>query len=99
MCTRMSFTGSAPESSDPNKQPGSFFVNYFRMFFRLHVYHSSEFRLIVFALCLIHVAKKQTRQWAAWTHQEEENFFNALRQVGKVRGIISGYNALLLFAI
>jgi len=28
-------------------------------------------------------AKKQTRQWAAWTHQEEENFFNALRQVGK----------------
>ncbi|PWZ05742.1 TSL-kinase interacting protein 1 [Zea mays] len=49
MCTRMSFTGAAPESSDPNKQP----------------------------------AKKQTRQWAAWTHQEEENFFNALRQVGK----------------
>lgn len=28
-------------------------------------------------------AKKQTRQWAAWTRQEEENFFNALRQVGK----------------
>lgn len=27
--------------------------------------------------------KKQTRQWAAWTHQEEENFFSALRQVGK----------------
>ncbi|GJN30852.1 hypothetical protein PR202_gb19190 [Eleusine coracana subsp. coracana] len=24
-----------------------------------------------------------TRQWAAWTRQEEENFFNALRQVGK----------------
>lgn len=23
------------------------------------------------------------RQWAAWTRQEEENFFNALRQVGK----------------
>lgn len=30
------------------------------------------------------VAKRQTRQWAAWTRQEEENFFNALRQVGKV---------------
>ncbi|KAH7658935.1 SANT/Myb domain-containing protein, partial [Dioscorea alata] len=28
-------------------------------------------------------AKRQTRQWAAWTRQEEENFFNALRQVGK----------------
>ncbi|KAL6596036.1 hypothetical protein ACP70R_047400 [Stipagrostis hirtigluma subsp. patula] len=28
-------------------------------------------------------AKKPTRQWAAWTRQEEENFFNALRQVGK----------------
>ncbi|CAN6301597.1 unnamed protein product [Urochloa humidicola] len=27
--------------------------------------------------------KKPTRQWAAWTRQEEENFFNALRQVGK----------------
>ncbi|KAL8230778.1 hypothetical protein R6Q57_000556, partial [Mikania cordata] len=27
--------------------------------------------------------KKQTRQWAAWTSQEEESFFNALRQVGK----------------
>ncbi|XP_062117291.1 TSL-kinase interacting protein 1 [Humulus lupulus] len=27
--------------------------------------------------------KKQTRQWAAWTRQEEENFFTALRQVGK----------------
>ncbi|KAL5683966.1 hypothetical protein ACJX0J_010351, partial [Zea mays] len=29
------------------------------------------------------IAKNQTRQWAAWTHQEEEIFFNALRQVGK----------------
>ncbi|XP_044362760.1 TSL-kinase interacting protein 1 isoform X2 [Triticum aestivum] len=28
-------------------------------------------------------AKKATRQWAAWTRQEEESFFNALRQVGK----------------
>ncbi|XP_058078191.1 TSL-kinase interacting protein 1 isoform X2 [Magnolia sinica] len=27
--------------------------------------------------------KRQTRQWAAWTRQEEENFFNALRLVGK----------------
>ncbi|KAL3646789.1 TSL-kinase interacting protein 1 [Castilleja foliolosa] len=27
--------------------------------------------------------KKQTRQWAAWTRQEEESFFSALRQVGK----------------
>ncbi|KAG6486502.1 TSL-kinase interacting protein 1-like [Zingiber officinale] len=27
--------------------------------------------------------KKPTRQWDAWTRQEEENFFNALRQVGK----------------
>ncbi|KAI5584897.1 hypothetical protein BDE02_06G111900 [Populus trichocarpa] len=27
--------------------------------------------------------KRPTRQWAAWTHQEEESFFNALRQVGK----------------
>ncbi|KAJ7298591.1 hypothetical protein O6H91_Y538200 [Diphasiastrum complanatum] len=30
-------------------------------------------------------SKKPTRQWDAWTRQEEENFFNALRQVGKVR--------------
>ncbi|CAN8316766.1 unnamed protein product [Cochlearia groenlandica] len=28
-------------------------------------------------------AKKPTRQWAAWTHHEEESFFTALRQVGK----------------
>ncbi|WCJ34493.1 TSL-kinase interacting protein 1 [Euphorbia peplus] len=28
-------------------------------------------------------AKKTTRQWAAWTRQEEESFFTALRQVGK----------------
>ncbi|KAI9153346.1 hypothetical protein LWI28_009912 [Acer negundo] len=28
-------------------------------------------------------AKKPTRQWAAWTREEEESFFNALRQVGK----------------
>ncbi|XP_076895254.1 TSL-kinase interacting protein 1-like [Bidens hawaiensis] len=28
-------------------------------------------------------AKKKTRQWAAWTRQEEESFFTALRQVGK----------------
>ncbi|GAV90591.1 Myb_DNA-binding domain-containing protein, partial [Cephalotus follicularis] len=27
--------------------------------------------------------KKPTRQWAAWTRQEEECFFTALRQVGK----------------
>ncbi|KAK1411809.1 hypothetical protein QVD17_32587 [Tagetes erecta] len=27
--------------------------------------------------------KKQTRRWAAWTRQEEESFFTALRQVGK----------------
>ncbi|WOK98400.1 TSL-kinase interacting protein 1 isoform X1 [Canna indica] len=27
--------------------------------------------------------KKPTRQWDAWTRQEEEKFFNALRQVGK----------------
>ncbi|KDP29153.1 hypothetical protein JCGZ_16542 [Jatropha curcas] len=28
-------------------------------------------------------AKKPTRQWAAWTREEEESFFTALRQVGK----------------
>lgn len=28
-------------------------------------------------------AKRPTRQWAAWTRQEEESFFAALRQVGK----------------
>ncbi|XP_039022254.1 TSL-kinase interacting protein 1-like [Hibiscus syriacus] len=28
-------------------------------------------------------AKKPTRQWAAWTRQEQESFFTALRQVGK----------------
>ncbi|XP_047335012.1 TSL-kinase interacting protein 1-like [Impatiens glandulifera] len=27
--------------------------------------------------------KKKTRQWAAWTRQEEERYFTALRQVGK----------------
>ncbi|KAL9235895.1 hypothetical protein vseg_010626 [Gypsophila vaccaria] len=30
-----------------------------------------------------HPAKRQTRQWAAWTREEEESFFTALRQVGK----------------
>uniref|UniRef100_A0A7N0TB70 TSL-kinase interacting protein 1 n=1 Tax=Kalanchoe fedtschenkoi TaxID=63787 RepID=A0A7N0TB70_KALFE len=30
-----------------------------------------------------HSAKKPTRQWAAWTRQEEESFFTALRQFGK----------------
>ncbi|KAJ7945680.1 TSL-kinase interacting protein 1 [Quillaja saponaria] len=29
------------------------------------------------------VGKKPTRQWAAWTRQEEESFFTALRHVGK----------------
>ncbi|POO01720.1 Homeodomain-like [Trema orientale] len=29
---------------------------------------------------LSNTVKKQTRQWAAWTRQEEENFFTALRQ-------------------
>jgi len=53
----------------------------------------------IVSLCLILIAKKPTRQWAAWTRQEEENFFNALRQVGKVRSIHYGYNALLLFTI
>uniref|UniRef100_A0A0E0I1J1 SANT domain-containing protein n=1 Tax=Oryza nivara TaxID=4536 RepID=A0A0E0I1J1_ORYNI len=28
-------------------------------------------------------AEKPTRQWAAWTHQEEQSFFNALRLEGK----------------
>lgn len=28
-------------------------------------------------------AKRPTRQWAAWTREEEESFFTALRQVGK----------------
>ncbi|XP_057463692.1 TSL-kinase interacting protein 1 isoform X1 [Actinidia eriantha] len=32
---------------------------------------------------VFNAAKKQTRQWAAWTRQEEESFFTALRQVGK----------------
>jgi hypothetical protein len=40
-----------------------------------------------------------TRQWAAWTRQEEENFFNALRQVGKVRGIFSVCSALLNYIL
>ncbi|KAK8943195.1 TSL-kinase interacting protein 1 [Platanthera zijinensis] len=29
------------------------------------------------------LGQKRTRQWAAWTRQEQENFFSALRQVGK----------------
>lgn len=33
--------------------------------------------------CCEFAVKKPTRQWAAWTHQEEESFFAALRQVGK----------------
>jgi hypothetical protein len=32
-------------------------------------------------------AEKPTRQWAAWTRQEEQSFFNALRLEGKVRRI------------
>ncbi|CAF1868016.1 unnamed protein product [Brassica rapa] len=31
----------------------------------------------------VYAAKKPTRKWAAWTHQEEECFFTALRHVGK----------------
>lgn len=30
-----------------------------------------------------HPVKRPTRQWAAWTREEEESFFTALRQVGK----------------
>ncbi|CAH9050151.1 unnamed protein product [Cuscuta europaea] len=32
---------------------------------------------------LLQPARRQTRKWAAWTHEEEESFFSALRHVGK----------------
>ncbi|KZV26050.1 TSL-kinase interacting protein 1 [Dorcoceras hygrometricum] len=32
--------------------------------------------------------KRQTRQWAAWTRQEEESFFAGLRQVGKASNLL-----------
>ncbi|EEF42919.1 DNA binding protein, putative [Ricinus communis] len=32
---------------------------------------------------MLNAVKKPTRQWAAWTREEEESFFTALRQVGK----------------
>jgi hypothetical protein len=32
---------------------------------------------------MLNAEKRPTRQWAAWTRQEEESFFTALRQVGK----------------
>lgn len=38
----------------------------------------------------LNAARKQTRQWAAWTRQEEESFFTALRQVGKVCVLSTG---------
>lgn len=31
--------------------------------------------------------KRPTCQWAAWTREEEESFFSALRQVGKAISI------------
>uniref|UniRef100_A0A803NDM7 TSL-kinase interacting protein 1 n=1 Tax=Chenopodium quinoa TaxID=63459 RepID=A0A803NDM7_CHEQI len=34
-------------------------------------------------------AKRPTRQWAAWTREEEESFFTALRQVGKASSFLS----------
>lgn len=37
---------------------------------------------------LFTIVKKQTRQWAAWTRQEEESFFAALRQVGKANNLL-----------
>jgi hypothetical protein len=43
------------------------------------------------------VGKKTPRKWAAWTRQEEESFFNALRQVGKVRLYL--LDAMLLWQI
>jgi hypothetical protein len=43
------------------------------------------------------VEKKTPRKWAAWTRQEEESFFNALRQVGKVRLYL--LDAMLLWQI
>ena len=39
--------------------------------------------LSAIAAPMLNAEKRLTRQWAAWTHQEEESFFNALRQVGK----------------
>ena len=39
----------------------------------------------------IAVGKKPTRQWAAWTRQEEESFFVALRQVGKANKLLDFY--------
>ncbi|KAF8403106.1 hypothetical protein HHK36_011200 [Tetracentron sinense] len=35
---------------------------------------------VLIVMLIFNAVKKQTRQWAAWTRQEEESFFNALRQ-------------------
>ena len=45
---------------------------------------SPEIFLPLICSLLVHAAKRPTRQWAAWTREEEESFFTALRQVGKV---------------
>ena len=74
--------------SDPNQKPGSFSPQTFRCSVARAGFSSSMFILI---------EKKATRQWAAWTRQEEESFFNALRQVGKVRCISSRCNVTLRF--
>ncbi|KAJ0817884.1 putative transcription factor MYB/SANT family [Helianthus annuus] len=53
------------------------------------LFHHGPFIFAMFIYnvgCLCNICnpvKKQTRQWAAWTRQEEESFFTALRQVGK----------------
>lgn len=67
------------------QQPGQFFT------LNLHICMIFEMCLPFFHLYIyLYIApKKPTRQWAAWTRNEEESFFTALRQVGKVHYYLS----------
>ncbi|KAB5552383.1 hypothetical protein DKX38_009694 [Salix brachista] len=59
-------TSSTPDCVEP-QQPG--------------IYHDLGMVVLsAIAAPMLNAEKRPTRQWAAWTHQEEESFFNALRQ-------------------
>jgi hypothetical protein len=81
-------TSSTPDRVEP-RQPGMLCAfNIFLIFFvnlgAAGTYHDlGVVVLSVIVNIMLNAEKRPTRQWAAWTHQEEESFFNALRQVGK----------------
>ncbi|KAK6943851.1 hypothetical protein RJ641_024953 [Dillenia turbinata] len=76
-------TATAPDPVTP-KQPGRSPIVCILSFDDLDfLVEKCSTTLPLTTMLILDAAKKQTRQWAAWTHQEEHSFFTALRQVGK----------------